>query len=1370
MHRKLHFWILWGFLQFSLQTNMFTKYMCKIDGKCIGDCKNGFYGDLCHLNCSRNCFNSECNKQNGECKSLCNIGYYGPYCNQICSSNCDQNGCEKISGKCTGDCRIGFHGDTCSEKCSPNCASLSCNKSSALCIGDCKNGYYGNFCNRSCSVYCADGKCERFSGLCVGVCLTGYYGNMCQYSCSKNCKFGQCDKNTGQCIVGCLNGFFGTVCNQNCFNCDVCDQTSGACTGECLGGYYSNYCNKSCNVNCKSSLCDKTSGNCKLGCNIGFYGDRCDRTCSSGCFQKSCYRENGSCIYGCTSGRYGQTCDSICSDCSNCDRQTGLCIGCPDGMYGRNCELTCNRNCQKSGIGIPLCNQDTGYCLNGCETGWYGILCDKECNNDIHCMATSGVCERLTGNCPTPCIAGWYGDRCNKTCSVNCNLGVCEKESGKCNAKCKAGFYGDNCDKHCSFCAECDRISGICITCSKGRYGSNCENTCSANCIQQSEICNQTNGVCSYGCVSGWYGSFCAERCNIKCYENTCDRTTGRCNYGCLKGLFGLNCDKTCSNCQNNGNKPNCDFDTGKCLYGCQKRFYGNSCIDLCSENCMNRECSLKGDNCTIGCVDGLYGTGCSSKCNEHCSRGTCLRTSGYCESGCLTGWWGDICNTKCPSACGKGKCQQSDGSCIQECPGGQCAGDDSSLIIIITAAVCGGLFLIIVIVLVAIVIRKKRRKIKKIEKLLVNGEMGHKNEGFTLMHSEGFSNDISYMADIDSISASLPVYATNRSYRFTDTSSKVEEDKPLKASINSKGDNHPSIKVKDLPMYVQSMLAKDRAFEREYATLPRGLIEAHTEAERPENVRKNKYKDICAYDHSRVKLARDDEDSGDYINASYIDGYHKVEAYIAAQGPTEATVNDFWKMVWQLECKSIVMLTNLVEGGVTKCKKYWPDGNEVMTYGSVTVSCIGKDEYADFTVTAFKLEKNGTDHIIKHFQFTSWPDKHVPKFVTPLVEFHQFVRQNTDTWPLLCHCSAGIGRTGTYIALDYLLEQAKGDGEVNIYEFVKLIRHQRVNMINVSDQYRFLHEALVEAVVTSDTVVTKDEYIGYFRKLRNSSGSPSLKSQYQQLLAKDISSDEDAATNQENKSKNRYSNILAPDDCRIYLWSNIKGCNDYINAMYIPTFSNKFAFILTEMPQPRTVIDFCRMLYQEECRTIIMLNNEHPDDKTFSSYWSKKDQLMGCGPFQLKVTHITENSNCKIQTFEFKYKVESSDTTQQLNIFDDSGMFVFKQYQYKDWGEGKTVPNSVSSMLELVDSVEKWQESSGHHPIVVHCMNGAERSGLYLAIASTISRIKSSGYVSLMTTVNQMRARRRYVLPVFEQYSYCHEVIEKYLNREQQT
>uniref|UniRef100_A0A3Q3VX91 protein-tyrosine-phosphatase n=1 Tax=Mola mola TaxID=94237 RepID=A0A3Q3VX91_MOLML len=236
-----------------------------------------------------------------------------------------------------------------------------------------------------------------------------------------------------------------------------------------------------------------------------------------------------------------------------------------------------------------------------------------------------------------------------------------------------------------------------------------------------------------------------------------------------------------------------------------------------------------------------------------------------------------------------------------------------------------------------------------------------------------------------------------------------------------------------------------------------------------PENRGKNRYNNILPYDSTRVKLSYlEDDPCSDYINASYIPGNNYRREYIATQGPLPGTKDDFWRMVWEHGIYNIVMVTQCVEKGRVKCDQYWPADREPLYYGDLVIQMLSESILPEWTIREFKITTESSctyPRVLRHFHYTVWPDHGVPESPQSLIQFVRTVRDYVDrspnTGPTVVHCSAGVGRTGTFIALDRVLQQLDSKGTIDLYGCVFDLRLHRQHMVQTECQYAFLHQCV---------------------------------------------------------------------------------------------------------------------------------------------------------------------------------------------------------------------------------------------------------------------------------------------------------------------
>ncbi|XP_029954746.1 receptor-type tyrosine-protein phosphatase H-like [Salarias fasciatus] len=256
--------------------------------------------------------------------------------------------------------------------------------------------------------------------------------------------------------------------------------------------------------------------------------------------------------------------------------------------------------------------------------------------------------------------------------------------------------------------------------------------------------------------------------------------------------------------------------------------------------------------------------------------------------------------------------------------------------------------------------------------------------------------------------------------------------------------------------------------------------------ATQPENKVRNRFSDVLPYDWNRVKLTSSGfTESSDYINASYMPGYRNNREYIATQGPLPATVDDFWRMIWEQQVKGIVMVTNCTELGQTTCEQYWPSGRQSRLFGELSVTTISEQQEPNWTLRTFSVKHRNTseERTVKHFHFTAWPNRGVPQGTDVLIQFRGLMRQHIERdggrAPTVVHCSDGVGRTGTIIALDVLLQQLENEQAVGINAFVHRMRLNRPSMVQTESQYVFLHQCIADSLKrTEDHIYENDDMI----------------------------------------------------------------------------------------------------------------------------------------------------------------------------------------------------------------------------------------------------------------------------------------------------
>nr|XP_022304853.1 multiple epidermal growth factor-like domains protein 10 isoform X7 [Crassostrea virginica] len=1300
-------------------------------GNCQQLCQYGSYGQNCTQTCEIKC--NGCNNVNGacdrgclpgwkgyNCQQWCPNGYYGQDCTQTCNYKCD--GCNNVDGVCDRGCRPGWKGDYCQQQCQygsygQNCTQIcndkctGCNNVNGSCDSGCKPGWKGQYCQEQCQ--------------------QGSYGQDCTETCNDKCD--GCNNVDGSCDRGCKPGWKGYNCQEPCPDGSYGQNCEKRCNDKCDG---CNNINGSCDRGCKPGW---RGGNCQHSCSYGSYGQDCTQLCNDTC--DGCNNVNGSCDRGCkpgwkddncqeacTKGFYGQNCKLKCNDtCDGCSNVNGVCDRgckpgwtgdncqqpCPYGSYGQNCTQTCYYKCNG-------CNNANGVCDRGCLPGWTGDNCERKCQQGSYgqdctetcndkcdgCNNVDGSCDRGCKpgwkgyNCQEPCPDGSYGQNCEKRCNDKCD--GCNNINGSCDRGCKPGWRGGNCQHSCSYgsygqdctqlcndtCDGCNNVNGSCDrgckpgwkddncqeACTKGFYGQNCKLKCNDTC----DGCSNVNGVCDRGCKPGWtgdncqqpcpygsYGQNCTQTCYYKC--NGCNNANGVCDRGCLPGWTGDNCERKC---MSDFYGENCSRKCGYCLDGKTCHHINGRCEQGCNPGYID-------PFCTEACNAGKYGLHCEEDCGNCSDSSQCFHVNGTCLSGCSAGYQGHTCKALISS---------------------QTASPDNTVPLV--GAVVGVLVAAVVILVVVFIIRRKRTNTPGDKYITSN---------VTLVETDNQYSNVSKITKPSRKKANNQIKNNSKLVPPLSDTEEIDKTQETEDEDNVYMNETPSrsIPVEQLTAVIAEKRAKgDEGFRKEYAALPSGETRTCEAGKKPENIPKNRFKTTFPYDHSRVILKTTSEEASDYINANYINGTNRSKEYIAAQGPRQNTLNDFWKMIWQEEVSSIVMLTNLKEGDKIKCTQYWPNKNEPSTFGPMSIKMIEEKKYAAFIERKLSLNNKALNktRMLTQYHYISWPDHGTPEPMS-LLDFHYHVTStaNQNKVPTVVHCSAGVGRTGTYIALDALYQEGKKTGKVNVAEFVRKMRENRMTMVQTYEQYITIFLALNEIFKAPIQRYSGADFCTKTEKaLRDSPANQNpLRKDFQLLLkVRPVYMEADYKVAKQMSAGRQTDKILPLDKYSLHLSSAVPKRGNYINAINVPSFTEATRFIVTRYPSPEDAVDFLRLLNDHESDTVICLDPVH-EVESIQSWLPLLSSSTVVAPFTI---HCQSNSRNGVSGHVI-------DILQDKQEDEAHSVLVI--------GPSKRInpcrnPRNTSELLQLVSNVLSLETDT---PITVVSSDGGSLCGLFILL-----------------------------------------------------
>nr|XP_040058861.1 receptor-type tyrosine-protein phosphatase alpha isoform X1 [Gasterosteus aculeatus aculeatus]XP_040058862.1 receptor-type tyrosine-protein phosphatase alpha isoform X1 [Gasterosteus aculeatus aculeatus]XP_040058863.1 receptor-type tyrosine-protein phosphatase alpha isoform X1 [Gasterosteus aculeatus aculeatus] len=594
----------------------------------------------------------------------------------------------------------------------------------------------------------------------------------------------------------------------------------------------------------------------------------------------------------------------------------------------------------------------------------------------------------------------------------------------------------------------------------------------------------------------------------------------------------------------------------------------------------------------------------------------------------------------------------------------------------------------------------------------------------------------------------------------------------PLLARSPSTNRKYPPLHVDKLEEEMNRRMADDnKLFREEFNALPVCPIQASCDAaSKEENKEKNRYVNILPYDHSRVHLSSlEGVPDSDFVNASFINGYQEKNKFIAAQGPKEETVNDFWRMIWEQNTATIVMVTNLKERKESpalfqcKCAQYWPDQG-CWTYGNIRVSVEDTMVLVDYTIRKFCIQQVGDvsgkkpQRLVTQFHFTSWPDFGVPFTPIGMLKFLKKVKNYNPQYAgaIVVHCSAGVGRTGTFIVIDAMLDMMNSERKVDVFGFVTRIRAQRCQMVQTDMQYVFIFQALLEHYLYGDTELEVTSLESHLAKLYSPSpgaGCNGLEAEFKKLTSIKIQNDKMRTGNlPANMKKNRVLQIIPYEFNRVIIPVKRGEENtDYVNASFIDGYRQKDSYMASQGPLQHTIEDYWRMIWEWRSCSIVMLTElEERGQEKCAQYWPS-DGVVVHGDISIEIKREEESESYTVRDLLVTNNRENKARA-------------VRQFHFHGWPE-VGIPTDGKGMINIIAAVQKQQQQSGNHPITVHCSAGAGRTGTFCALSTVLERVKAEGILDVFQTVKSLRLQRPHMVQTLEQYEFCYKVVQEYID-----
>ncbi|KAF6037095.1 hypothetical protein EB796_004591 [Bugula neritina] len=474
-------------------------------------------------------------------------------------------------------------------------------------------------------------------------------------------------------------------------------------------------------------------------------------------------------------------------------------------------------------------------------------------------------------------------------------------------------------------------------------------------------------------------------------------------------------------------------------------------------------------------------------------------------------------------------------------------------------------------------------------------------------------------------------------------------------------------------------------------------------------------------------------------------------------EGPTHATIEDFWLMIWQQQITSVVMATKAFETNKMKCLQYWPIAEkESQTIGEFRITNMGVEKWPDYAITRLKVIKGADEKWLTHFQFLSWPDHDVPDTSQPFLSFYRKFSRRVDvnSGPILVHCSAGVGRSGAIIALDYLFEQARAESRVDFFKCVVKMRERRPNMIQTQEQYLFVHNALYDLLSTEGFLTLTDMLI----TKKDDKKALSKEYEYIESTLSKVPTITDSGQLPENLPLNRYKHILPDDKFRIYLSG--RDNQTYINAIRVNGYHKVDQFYATQIPLEQTIKDLWQLVHERSCKVIVQLGDS-PDSTEYYPTTVGTGYSYGSGVHTVTAKSYTERG--PLQLFQLEHALEKRNLLKEPRIYSETSEITLIKLPQNLCYKTNIQP---MHMISVVEQLVRLTEKMGDINVLVVSSDGAGLCGAFICAFNCLESIRLTQEVEVYNQVLMAKYRRRQFISTFEEYSHIYHILSAYVDQ----